>query len=99
MKIIIWRADWEVCGLDIFHSRYRSVTSYFKHGNGIVSVSEAEFVEDMGKYWLVESLPLKVVFLCTYVHCSADRSGCKLLLIDRTLCMSVCKNETTQNDR
>jgi len=75
------------------------VAAYCKHGNGILSLSEAEFVEDLGKYWLAESLPLKVVYLYTYLHYSADRSGCKLLLTDRTLCMCACNCEATQNDR
>jgi hypothetical protein len=66
------------------------VAAYCKHGNGTVSVSESTFVEDLGKYSLAESLPLKVVYLYTYVHYSAYRSGCKLLLTDRTLCICMC---------
>jgi len=52
-------------------------------------VSGAEFVEDLGEYWLAEALLLEVRCLYTYVHYSADRNGCKLLLTDRTLCLCV----------
>jgi hypothetical protein len=60
-------------------------------------------VEGLSKYWLAESLLLEVVCLYTKVYYSADRSDCKLLLTDCTLCMCVCvcvcKSEATQNDR
>lgn len=70
-------------------------------------MSGAEFVVHLGGYWPAESLLLEVVYLYTYVHYSADRSCCKLLLTARTLCMCVymcararvCKSEATQNDR
>ena len=65
------------------------MAAYCKHGNGTVSVSESAFVEDLGKYSLAESLPLKVVYLYTYVHYSAYRSGCKLCLLI-VLCVYVC---------